>query len=159
MQLTKILCDRCGAYVGAQDGYVQIIPKFMNANMVSLPIDQLPVWLYGIINKDFCIDCAHEIIRYALGGIKEEKDLAKAVSEMIANPPSENEAECKEHDSEESDADTDKESKSTRTRIDAGKVMALRKVGWSVKQIAEEFSVSETAIYKVINKLKEEGRL
>ncbi len=159
MKLTKILCDRCGEYVEAQENYVQIIPRFINANMVSLPIDQLPIWLCEIMNKDFCIDCAHEIIRDALGSTKVNEEFVKAMQKMGQSSSSSLDEKAEDDDCDGTNTDSGEEQIKTRTRIDVGKVMALRKAGWSVKQIAEEFSVSVQAVYMVINKLKEEGRL
>lgn len=43
-----------------------------------------------------------------------------------------------------------------RKKIDVGKLKALRKAGWSMKNIAVEFGVAESTIYNYLKKLEEE---
>lgn len=47
------------------------------------------------------------------------------------------------------------EPKTKRTlKVDTGKMLALRKAGWSVKKIAEELKVSEGSVYSYLRKLE-----
>lgn len=43
-----------------------------------------------------------------------------------------------------------------RAKIDSGKVRALKRAGWSVEKIAEEFDASVGSIYNVLARLKKE---
>ena len=43
--------------------------------------------------------------------------------------------------------------------IDKGKIGALRKAGWAIAEIADEMKCSNATVYKVLNELKEEGKI
>lgn len=42
-----------------------------------------------------------------------------------------------------------------RVKVDTGKLMALRKAGWSMKKIGEELGISESSVFNYLKKLKE----
>ena len=49
------------------------------------------------------------------------------------------------------------EPKNKRTlKVDTGKMLALRKAGWSMKKIAEELQISEGSVYNYLKKLEAE---
>lgn len=49
------------------------------------------------------------------------------------------------------------EPKNKRTlKVDTGKMLALRKAGWSMKKIAEELKISEGSVYNYLKKLEAE---
>ena len=41
-------------------------------------------------------------------------------------------------------------------KVDTGKMLALRKAGWSMKKIAEELKISEGSVYNYLKKLEAE---
>lgn len=43
-----------------------------------------------------------------------------------------------------------------RKPVDTGKMMALRKAGWSMKKIADELGISESCVYNHLKRLEEE---
>ena len=43
-----------------------------------------------------------------------------------------------------------------KLKVDTGKLMALRKAGWSVKKIAEELKISEGSVYNYLKKMEGE---
>lgn len=51
------------------------------------------------------------------------------------------------------------EEKKGRSKIDAGKVMALTKAGWSAAKIADEMGLNTQAVYDTRYRLKKEGKL
>jgi lambda repressor-like predicted transcriptional regulator len=52
------------------------------------------------------------------------------------------------------------EKKSTkRKEIDTGKLMALRKAGWSMKNIGIELGCSEGTIFNYLKKMEENGNI
>lgn len=42
-----------------------------------------------------------------------------------------------------------------RKPVDTGKLLALRKAGWSMKKIAEELGISETSVWNYLQKMEE----
>lgn len=48
---------------------------------------------------------------------------------------------------------------SKRKQMDEGKVMALRKAGWTYAKIADEMGYSYSSIYFAVQKLQKEGKL
>lgn len=101
------------------------------------PNDPYPEMKY----RDFCRDCAD----YFAGLINEKckkgvpatinKDFEDAVQDMIATSQ------------QESPAD-----KPRTRKVDTGKVLALRKEGWPVKDIAADVGCSEATVYNVLSR-------
>ncbi|MBD5461492.1 MAG: helix-turn-helix domain-containing protein [Lachnospiraceae bacterium] len=157
MRTIMISCDRCGKEI---TGYpVKITPEHTGRKNDELQPDnggKLPEWAEKILDKDFCVKCTEKIVRYALGGMKENPEFKKAVEEMVegAAPPVRQEKENKAPDT-----DGDREGRTGRSKIDAGKVMALTKAGWSAPKIADEMGISVQAVYDARYRLKKEGNL
>lgn len=42
--------------------------------------------------------------------------------------------------------------------IDTGKMLALRKAGWSMKKIGDELGISESSVFNYLKKLEQEGK-
>lgn len=84
MRTIMISCDRCGKEI---TGYpVKITPEHVGRENEELQPDngeQLPEWAEKILDKDFCAKCTEKIVRYALGGMKENPEFKKAVEEMV----------------------------------------------------------------------------
>lgn len=158
MRIQKIVCDRCGKEI---TGYpVEIFPQYVDRENgeESWPDqdDLLPDWAEKMQNTEFCERCTEKIVRFALGGLKENPEFEQAVQEMIKSdtPPAET-----GNDDTVSDDGSNEKGRARRVKIDTGKVTALKKAGWSAKAIAEEFGVSEGSIYNVFVRLKKEGKL
>lgn len=93
-------------------------------------------------NRDFCRECAD----YFAGLINEKckkgvpatinKDFEDTVQDMIAT-------------SQQESPPADKHG--TR-KVDTGKVLALRKAGWPVKDIAADVGCSEATVYNVLSR-------
>ena len=153
MRQVKILCDRCGREI---EGYpVKVIPELADRDNDELLPENVhhPEWMEKIQDKDFCEACTEKIVRYALGGMKKNSEFEEAVKDMMESAVSGS-------SKEEKESDTDgEEGKNGRSRIDAGKVMALTKAGWSAAQIAYEMRISTQAVYDARYRLKKEGRL
>ena len=52
----------------------------------------------------------------------------------------------------------EKKNGTLRRTVDYGKIMALRKAGWTVRKIAEEMRMSEAGIYAAMRKVREEDK-
>lgn len=44
-----------------------------------------------------------------------------------------------------------------RKPVDTGKLLALRKAGWSLKKIGEELGISEGSVFNYLKKLEEKA--
>lgn len=51
---------------------------------------------------------------------------------------------------------TGKVSSTKRKKVDTGKLLALRKAGWSMKKIGEELGISEGSVFNYLKKLEED---
>lgn len=155
MRTVTISCDRCGKVI---EGYpVCIMPEYIDRETGGIRPDdeeKIPDWAEEMLDKDFCEECTKKIVRYAIGGMKENPDFKKAVDEMV------NGSVKKKDQEEEADREADpKEKPAGRQKLDAGKIMALTKAGWNAQKIAEEMGVNAQAIYDVRYRLKKEGKL
>ena len=88
MRTVVISCDRCGKEI---TGYpVRIIPEYVERESGDLcpELDEgFPELPEKIRDRDFCEKCTDKIVRYALGGMKENEEFAKAVEEMVQGDP------------------------------------------------------------------------
>ncbi len=155
MRTVTISCDRCGKVI---EGYpVKIVSEYVDRETGDIWPDNekvIPEWAEKTLDKEFCVDCVQKIVRYALGGMKENPDFKKAVEDMV------NDSVKKKDREEEADREADKKEKPAgRQKLDAGKIMALTKAGWNAQKIAEEMGVNAQAIYDVRYRLKKEGKL
>lgn len=78
MRTITISCDRCG---GVIEGYpVKILPEYVdreNGDIWPDNDEHLPEWAERILDKDFCEDCTGKIVRFALGGMKENPEFKR----------------------------------------------------------------------------------
>lgn len=157
MRTVVIKCDRCGKVI---EGYpVNIAVEYVDRDSGDFwpdSVEKRPDWSQKIAGRDFCEKCANKIVRYALGGMKENEEFAEAVEEMVKKRLDEPEKEAKNNTP---DSCSSKEEKSGRAKIDTGKVMALTKAGWSAAQIADEMGIGVQAVYDARYRLKKEGNL
>jgi len=47
--------------------------------------------------------------------------------------------------------------KQKRVEIDTGKLLALRKAGWSMKKIGEELHISEATVWNYLKKMEQQN--
>lgn len=88
MRTVVISCDRCGKEI---TGYpVRIMAEYVDRESGELYSglgEEFPDSFEKIRGRDFCEKCVGKIARYALGGMKENEDFAKAVDEMVQSAP------------------------------------------------------------------------
>lgn len=72
-------------------------------------------------------------------------------SEKEADNSDDPEPEASEHDNEDKEKDA-KHKK--RVQVDTGKLMALRKAGWSVPKIADELGIGKSTVYNYVMKMQ-----
>ena len=84
MRTVVISCDRCGKEI---TGYpVRIISEYVDRESGELWLGQdekLPDLSEKIRDRDFCEKCTGKILRYAMGGMKENEEFAKTVEDMV----------------------------------------------------------------------------
>lgn len=88
MRTVVITCDRCGKKI---TGYpVKIIAEQVDRESGDFQqcLDkELSKQSESIRCREFCEKCTGKIVRYALGGMKENEEFAEAVEEMVKNAP------------------------------------------------------------------------
>ena len=72
-------------------------------------------------------------------------------SEKEADNSDDPEPEASEYDNEDKEKDA-KHKK--RVKVDTGKLMALRKAGWSVPKIADELGIGKSTVYNYVMKMQ-----
>lgn len=158
--MRKILCDRCGQEIPltSRIGYVAVNWR--------APSDESIMYENPYEGYDFCEQCMHDIvevidnictIKTDISVIKAKtpetpEELARkfvdAVKENLSAPepeePEEAEIGSEEADTEQEETKMVKPKGWSREKkdIDMGKLGALRRAGWSVHKIADEFGVS-----------------
>lgn len=119
MRTVVITCDRCGKKIM---GYpVNIIVEQVDRESGDFQTGfdkEFSKQSESIRCRDFCEKCTGKIVRYALGGMKENEEFAKAVEEMVKNAPNEHE---KEAENNTQDSRSSKEEKTGKVKIDTGK--------------------------------------
>lgn len=73
------------------------------------------------------------------------------VSEKEADNSDDPEPEASEYDNEDKEKDA-KHKK--RVQVDTGKLMALRKAGWTVPKIADELGIGKSTVYNYVMKMQ-----
>ena len=166
--MRKILCDRCGAEIQLKSriGYVAVNWR--------APSDESLMYENPYEGYDFCEQCIHDIVEVIDNVVlcqEEDKteqetpeELARrfvnAMKEVSAPEPEESE----EAESGSEDAETEpEEPKMVKPKgwsrekkdIDMGKLGALRRAGWSVPKIADEFGVSDSVIRRRMKEIEE----
>lgn len=137
MKKILYICDRCKREIEENPTkiYVDELDRENSDFVYSDPYPEMK-------NRDFCKTCGEFFVglinRHCEKGIPAvpNKEFEKAVQEMIK-------------DTQPSDPPPEKK---TRSKLDTGKIVALRKAGWTIKAIAEEMSCSEQAVYNVLKK-------
>ena len=126
MRRSTYFCDRCNTQLGEGEVF-QIQPSAQNIDddgLLSTDWERSKEF-DRFRNIHFCRQCLNQIIAFAES--KPEKPAEK-------------------------NGGVAKRTAVNKITLDIGKVNALRKAGWTMKQIAEEMGCSEATIY---NKLKE----
>lgn len=121
MKKTVYVCNRCGHEIKTNG--TRIIPQFFDTTTDELLND------IGIPdnNAHFCLDCTKKILQdlLELPAVQGEEGAETGTGGQDASPK-------------------------RRVRLDAGKVMALHKAGWSNEKIADEMKATERQIYQCI---------
>ena len=127
MKQITYFCDRCGKKL---DRIYKIIGHELERETGD--------YLENVgVDLDFCSECYHEIM----------SDLTEMHEKEEVDEPD-------EEVDEEVDEPEEEATKPEKKVYDVKKMAALRKAGWTYKQIAEEF---QCAVQTVANHLKKEG--
>lgn len=136
MKKILYICDRCKREI--EENPVKLIAEEMDRESEDYLYDD-PYPELKLL--DLCKNCGDSIVglikRHCARGAPAtvNQDFEKAVEEMAQGSREENPPPAEK-----------------KHRLDAGKIQALRKAGWTVKAIAEEMSCSEQAVYNVLKK-------
>lgn len=144
--MIKYFCDRCGVEMTKEKrhGFVSVNTRD-KAEGDLLEENEFESWL-------FCKKCTEDIRRYV-----RTLPLKPSQNDEKRSEPAESEAKPQETVSEEAED----ESTTGKKKYDVGKIMALKKAGWKVKDIADEMKMTpqqvSNQIYLYNKKMQENG--
>lgn len=155
--MIKYFCDRCGADMSREKrlGFVSVNAR--DKTEEELQEDN------EFENWHFCKKCIEEIRKFVRRLPAKEcakNEEKRADSEKCEQKTSESEPKSQES---ESDIQEDEEigMASGKKKYDVGKIMALKKAGWKVKDIADEMKMTpqqvSNQIYLYNKKMQENG--
>lgn len=144
MRKLIISCDRCGTEITGEP--ISILPKYSKVGSQVIPegMNELPLWIERMQDKDFCRKCTEAIVNYALKRRELDEDNVQKKHQAEANKDY-SDPERKGGKRPEVPMEENKES--GRSKLDIGKIMALTKAGWPAAQIADEMGISTQAVY------------
>lgn len=128
--MVKVICDKCGAEITKD-------PIRLNMTYVDVMTGDIedPITSKEQRERDYCEVCAKAILNFAekSEGLRFEYQAAVKKKE-------------KEHTTKEPEEDQSKPKK----KLDIGKIMALKKAGWSAADIADELGTTAQSIYSAV---------
>lgn len=129
MKLTQYICDRCSRKIEDEKRY-KVYFKEMSSSEDLKVANGVP--FPDLVDCDFCNDCMMKIVAF----ITNEEIETVTIKEDAPTPPH----------------SEDKPKKKTYNKsIDKGKILALDKANWSVKEIAHECNCSQQTVYRIIS--------
>lgn len=125
--MVKVICDKCGAEITKD-------PIRLNMTYVDVMTGDIedPITSKEQRERDYCELCARYILNYA------EKKAIVVVEHPTIKPKK---TEVKEPEEDQS---------KPKKKLDIGKIMALKKAGWSAEDIAEELGTTPQSIYSAV---------
>lgn len=165
--MIKYFCDRCGAEMTKEKrhGFVSVNTRD-KAEGDLLEENEFESWL-------FCKKCTEDIRRYVRtlplkpSQNEEKRDRNEEKCDRNEEKCDQNEEKCSEPaESEAKPQETvsevvEDESTTGKKKYDVGKIMALKKAGWKVKDIADEMKMTpqqvSNQIYLYNKKMQENG--
>lgn len=151
--MIKYFCDRCGVEMTKEKrhGFVSVNTRD-KAEGDLLEENEFESWL-------FCKKCTEDIRRYVRTlPLKPSQNEGKCdQNEEKRSEPTKSEAKLQETVSEAAED----ENTTGKKKYDVGKIMALKKAGWKVKDIADEMKMTPqqvpNQIYLYNKKMQENG--
>lgn len=128
--MVKVICDKCGAEITKD-------PIRLNMTYVDVMTGDIedPITSKEQRERDYCELCAKAVLNFA------EKPEVLRFEYQAAMKKKE-----KEHTIKEPEEDQSKPKK----KLDIGKIMALKKAGWSAADIADELGTTPQSIYSAV---------
>lgn len=128
MRKVQILCDRCGKQISGLP--IHLIPVYAVDVHGKKDEQDMPPQIKKQQGRDYCEECIVKILDFCnFLPMEKSKNAEAAVSPKA-------------------DKTTKKSEKAhvKKIRLDMGKVMALKRAGWSNEQIADEFGTTPGTI-------------
>lgn len=126
--MIKILCDRCNAEIGEHEniGYIAIGTRITK---VSAGEDEVTLSGTEFAENHYCQKCVEKIKAFIRSAEQTEEQKEDVALVKPTNPETEPPQKPKE-----------------RKKVDMGKILALRKAGWSYEKIADEMGLKPSTI-------------
>lgn len=138
--MVKIICDRCGAEIPEAE--------IIRATLYSEATGKID-------KRDLCGQCAKEIFLPSVS--KEPKAEILADDKKVAPEVTHEASGVSESKLRRAKKIAKTGEKRKYTHIDAGKLTALHKAGWKVKQIADEMGITEEQVANTLCRLRRNG--
>ncbi|MCD8150576.1 MAG: hypothetical protein LUE92_13670 [Clostridiales bacterium] len=133
--MIKYICDRCGKALDDEP-----VTGYISANSRDKATGDL-LDDNEFEDHHFCRECMEQIKVFIHGKPEETEPVIKESESVVEEPENESEPET---------------GKKKRSRIDTGKIFALRKAGWPVKEIAAEMHLTSQQVSQQIYLHKDE---
>lgn len=127
--MVKVICDKCGAEI-QQD------PLRLNMFGVDIATGEIlePKTTMQQRERDYCELCAKAILNFAEKILIVEHTPIKSKKTEVKEP--------------------EKDQSKPKKKLDIGKIMALKKAGWSATDIADELGTTPQSIYSTVHNYK-----
>lgn len=158
MREWKITCDHCGVEISGN-------PFAVSIERVGREEDASTINQEEAFVLDLCEVCVDELRSWKLahvntGVLPEKEDKPDPVdhAEQIVNELFKDAPESA--DPEEAPGDTaPPKSRKIQSKVDLGKIIALKKAGWTYKQIADEMKLTEKQVGNYLYNAKKRGQI
>ena len=127
--MVKVICDKCGAEITKD-------PIRLNMTYVDVMTGDIedPITSKEQRERDYCELCARFILNYAEKIVVVEHPTIKTKKTEVKEP--------------------EEDQSKPKKKLDIGKIMALKKAGWSAADIAEELGTTAQSIYSAVHTYK-----
>lgn len=158
MREWKIICDHCGVEISGNP--FQSVIEHVGRETDAPVINQKETF-----TLDLCEACVDELRSWKLAHVntgvlpeKEDKPDPAELAEQIVNELFKDAPESA--DPEEAPEDTaPPKSRKIQSKVDLGKIIALKKAGWTYKQIADEMKLTEKQVGNYLYNAKKRGQI
>ena len=132
--MVKVLCDKCGAEITKD-------PIRLNMTYVDVMTGDIedPITSKEQRERDYCELCAKAVLNFA-----EKPEFLRI----------EYQADVKKKEKEHTIKEPEEDQSKPKKKLDIGKIMALKKAGWSAADIAEELGTTPQSIYSAVHTYK-----
>ena len=152
--MIKVFCDRCGKEITKCNRHGYIALNSRDTKEADLTEEN------EFERNQYCSSCMNQIREFIKTAPYKAEISNLEECDQSAEKVSETDTECNKNE-EKCTQNEEKCTKGTKKHIDIGKIIALKKAGWKIKDIAAEMHMEpqgvSNALYQHKKKLEETG--